>query len=142
MRFWDSSAVMALLVLEPQTARMTELLQEDQAMAVWWSCRIECTSGIRRRERAGTMNSEISAKSLLRLDAIAGGWSEILPGNRLRSHAERLLATHPLRAADALQLAAAIEWRRDPGAKPDFVCLDDRLTDAASREGFRCLPVS
>jgi uncharacterized protein len=44
---------------------------------------------------------------------------------------------HPLRAADALQLAAAVvAAERDPPSL-EFVSLDDRLLEAASREGFR-----
>lgn len=62
------------------------------------------------------------------------------PTNKLRSLAGRLLAVHPLRAADALQLAAALRWCEDePGGKA-FVCLDDRLRAAARREGFSPIP--
>jgi len=64
----------------------------------------------------------------------------ITPTAVLRDRAGRLLRSHPLRAGDALQLAAALAWAEDaPGADP-FVCLDDRLRDAASREGFQTLP--
>ncbi len=48
----------------------------------------------------------------------------------------RLLRTHSLRAADALQLAAA---RAASEERPDtlpFVTLDERLALAAQREGF------
>jgi hypothetical protein len=51
----------------------------------------------------------------------------------------RLLRVHPLRAADSLQLAAAVVASEgDPGELP-FVCLDEKLAQAASREGFVCL---
>ena len=65
---------------------------------------------------------------------------KVLPGERLREVAERMLRVHPLRAADALQLAAALVWSRD---RPDgrvFVSCDERLRDAAGREGFTVLP--
>jgi len=58
----------------------------------------------------------------------------------VRARAARLLSLHPLRAADALQLAAALVWCRERTAEAPFVCLDDRLRLAAAREGFRVLP--
>jgi hypothetical protein len=42
-----------------------------------------------------------------------------------------------LRAADALQLAGAVIAAEHEPRSMDFVCLDDRLAEAASREGFR-----
>ena len=47
----------------------------------------------------------------------------------------RVLRVHPLRAADALQLAAALEWSGG-AASGMFITYDERLRDAASREGF------
>jgi len=58
----------------------------------------------------------------------------------VRSHALRLLHTYSLRAADALQLGAAlVACDEKPEALP-FVCIDDRLRNAARKEGFRVLP--
>ena len=75
--------------------------------------------------------------ALERLRAISEQWNEVAPGEAVRAIAQRLLRVHPLRAVDALQLAAAIVAAgRDP-ASLEFVCLDDRLADAATREGFR-----
>ncbi len=64
----------------------------------------------------------------------------MLPSEALRAQAERALAVHPLSAADALQLASALTWRREPARSAELVCLDERLRDAASREGFALLP--
>ncbi len=47
--------------------------------------------------------------------------------------------THPLRAADALQLGAAIVAADGDTASLEFVTLDRRLADAALREGFPTL---
>ncbi|HSJ25022.1 MAG TPA: hypothetical protein VK929_10160 [Longimicrobiales bacterium] len=57
----------------------------------------------------------------------------------VRTTAMRLLRTHPLRAADALQLAAALAWAPAP-AGDVFVTLDERLATAATLEGFTVLP--
>jgi predicted nucleic acid-binding protein len=70
------------------------------------------------------------------LDALSEGWIEVVASNAVRGAAERAVAVHSLRAADALQLAAAITWRSGDPAGAGFVCLDERLADAASREGF------
>ena len=50
------------------------------------------------------------------------------------------LLLHPLRAADAMQLAAAIVWANGQATGHEFVCLDHRLREAAQREGFTVLP--
>jgi hypothetical protein len=62
------------------------------------------------------------------------------PTDDVRIHALRVLRLHPLRAADALQLAAAIVWCRARPYGAAFVCLDDRLRGAAAREGFTVEP--
>jgi hypothetical protein len=54
----------------------------------------------------------------------------------VRERAERLLRVHPLRAADALQLAAALLVFGDKPRGRSFVTLDDALLQAARREGF------
>ncbi len=60
----------------------------------------------------------------------------------MRDQAGRLLRLHPLRAADALQLAAAIiACEHQPESLP-LVTLDQRLAEAARREGFAVLPQS
>ena len=109
-------------------------------MVAWWGTRIECVSAIRRHERTGVFASAETRKATGILEALSSTWSEVQPGEALRARAERALAVHPLRAGDALQLAAAITWRGDSSERHEFVCLDERLRDAASREGFALLP--
>ena len=59
---------------------------------------------------------------------------------RTRKSAIRILRVHPLRAADALQLAAAIAAAEDNPATLPFVTFDDRLGQAAARDGFVVVP--
>jgi len=47
-----------------------------------------------------------------------------------------LLARHPLRAGDALQLASCLELRRRLRHPISFVAFDDRLREAARKEGL------
>jgi hypothetical protein len=76
------------------------------------------------------------------LQQLASGWSEIEPIQAVRQAAERFLRVHPLRAADALQLAAAyLASDRNP-ATLEFVTLDDRLAGAAQKEGFAVLEIA
>jgi hypothetical protein len=137
MRFWDSSAVVALLAAEETRARAVASLADDPVMLVWWATPVECASAIARRERDGSLSGPEVLAALELLDALAAAWSEILPSAQIRAMAQRLLRLHPLRAADALQLAAAVIAAEHEPRTLDFVCLDDRLAAAASREGFR-----
>jgi len=139
MRFWDSSAVLPLLVDEPRTAAMVALQVEDPAAAVWWLTPVECWSALGRLERERRLTEDgVTAAARLLAEA-ARRWTEVPPIDRVRDQAARLVRLHPLRAADALQLAAALVLSDfDPGTLP-FVTLDDRLASAARREGFEVL---
>jgi hypothetical protein len=137
MKFWDSSAVVPLLVDEADQKHARGQLERDPVMLVWWGTPIECVSALARRERDGSLDSDGIRIALARLRALSEQWHEVLPTATLRSVAERMLRVHPLRAGDALQLAAAlVAAERDPPSL-EFVSLDDRLQEAASKEGFR-----
>lgn len=140
MRFWDTSAILPVLVVEPGTAAVRTLLERDPAIAVWWATRVECSSALARRQRDEQLGNAAARDSRRVLAAIAKEWTEVNPTEPLRKRAERLLTTHAIRAADALQLAAALLWSRDDPDGSEFVCFDDRLCEAAAREGFQVLP--
>ena len=67
-------------------------------------------------------------------------WTVIEPSDEIRDITRRLFQNYPLRAADNLQLAAAIVWAERTPRGHEFVCLDSRLRDAAQKEGFTVLP--
>jgi predicted nucleic acid-binding protein len=137
MRFWDSSALVPLFVEERSSGDMRVLYEDDPEVLVWWSTSVECVSALARLEREGSLASDGMAAALERLDAIAAAWREVLPIADARRIAIRLLRVHALRAADALQLAAAIIASELHPATLPLVTLDDRLAAAAEREGFR-----
>lgn len=137
MRFWESSAVVPLLVAERDSDATLALLERDPGMVVWWGTTIECVSAIARREREGALKGRAASAAIARLDAVAASWEEVVPTEPLRSAARRLLRVHALRAADALQLAAAIVAAEHEPRSLEFACLDERLNAAANREGFR-----
>ena len=141
MRFWDSSAVVPLCVTEPRSGGARDLLKGDPALAVWWATRTECLSALTRRVREGEVTPTGYRSARRVLTALSEAWVELQPSEVIRAMAERLLAVHPLRAADAFQLAAALAWCGGRPAAHNVVTLDTRLRDAASREGFETLPV-
>ena len=137
MRFWDSSAIVPLCVEETATDRALALVNEDPEVAIWWATPVECASALARLEREAALTPADAADAFRRLDLLARSWFEIEPHDELREVARRLLRVHPLRAADALQLAAAYlaAERRPPTL--EVVTLDERLRLAALKEGFR-----
>ena len=140
MRFWDSSAVIPLCVGDPSTPMVRRLAREDEAIATWWGTVVECCSAFARRLRQGNLDAADANMARQVLESLTEGWSEVTPGREVRDQAVRLLGLHPLRAADALQLAAALVWADRRPVGRHFVCLDTRLRDAARAEGFTVLP--
>lgn len=137
MKFWDASAIVPLLVDEPPRESLLDLLEGDPLVLVWWGTPLECTSAVARREREQSLTMAEAAKAIERMRALVGEWQEVLPSEPVRTMAQRLLRVHPLRAADSLQLAAAIIASEQDPTSLDFVSLDERLNAAAGREGFR-----
>ena len=137
MRFWDSSAIVPLLVAEPSTAEAIAELERDPDMIVWWATEVECVSALARLEREAHLPSPGMTVAIERLDALIGAWQEVQPVDRIRQTAERLLRVHGLRAGDAFQLGAAISAAEDQPASLDIVTFDERLAMAAEREGFK-----
>lgn len=77
---------------------------------------------------------------MLSFDRLFEGVHAVALADPVRARAKRLLSVHALRAADSLQLGAALTAVEDEPFGWGFVCLDERLSEAASREGFRVLP--
>ena len=137
MRFWDSSAIVPLLVDERATRPVIAEFARDPDMLVWWATDVECVSALARLEREGTLPGSAMTAAMARLDALGLAWHEVQPSGRVRQLSIRLLRTHALRAADAFQLAAALVAGEDQPTTLPFVTLDARLAEAAGREGFR-----
>lgn len=141
MSFWDSSALVPLLVAQEKSKVLEKLAKASVTMHVWWGSSVECTSAICRLEREGAITSDQSVLAFNRLHELADSFNEVSAQQAVRRTAVRLLRTHPLRAADALQLAAAIQAAEGRPETLDFVCLDSRLCEAAEREGFRVVGI-
>jgi uncharacterized protein len=139
VKFWDASAIVPLLRSERWTLAVRDALAGDPQIVVWWGTSVECVSAVARLERDGDLDVAGSTNALEMLVELQLSWTEIEPSERLRAQAMRLLRVHELRAADSLQLAAAlVAAEQDPRSMP-LVTLDERLARAARREGFSVL---
>jgi hypothetical protein len=134
--FWDASAVVPLCCLQPQTQAARQARRLFPQLVTWWATSVECNSALRRLERAQELTARETQQALQELDRLRLRWTEVSPLEEIKSLAERLLGSYPLRAADSLQLAAALIWsNRHPRGKT-FVSGDEKLLEAAEREGF------
>ena len=141
MKFWDASAIVPLLVTEPTTRTVQSLAEKDPTMLVWWATEVECASAITCLERDAALDDTAMTQAFQRLRQLAQTWHEVDPSDPIREAAVRFLRVHPLRAAEALQLAAAfIAAERRPSSL-EIVTLDDRLAAAARKEGFALIEV-
>ena len=140
MKFWDSSAIIPLCVKERASEVVKYLIKGDEDVVVWWTTRNECISALCRRWREGALSSSDEALARAVLSVLVAAWSEVQPTDGVRVRAERLLSIHPLKAADAFQLAAALVWAHEMPRGLDLVCLDQNLREAAVKEGFSILP--
>ena len=140
MRYWDASALVPLVVDETESDRVRGWLAEDGHIVTWAWTRTEIVSAIERRTREGLLSRLQRREVLGRFDDLAGQWDEVTAMLAVRSRANSLLARHPLRAADAGQLGAALLVHEQSAEPLTFVCLDQRLSSAAELEGLRILP--
>jgi predicted nucleic acid-binding protein len=133
--FWDSSALIPLCVSQPQTAT-ARLLYESYRIVTWRGTQVEIMSGLTRLDRTAAITHDRFligkqiAKEIMR-DWISVGSIESIAGN-----ACLLLELYPLRAADALQLAAALAWCEGRPKGNVFLTFDNRLAEAAELAGF------
>ena len=137
MRYWDASALVPLVISEPSSESVRAWLSDDEGIVTWAWTRVEITSAVERRARQGQLSRAQRRAALDRFEALGESWDEVTDVLAVRSRAIALLARHPLRAADAAQLASALLVSEQVADGFTFVCLDETLTLAAEREGLR-----
>lgn len=138
MRYWDASMLVCLCVEESDTRAARRLAAGG--IATWSVSAVEIASALERRSREAALDAHGRAMARAALAELMASWTEITSLTAVRERALRLVATHALRAADAMQLAAALVAVSDRPAGHEFVCADARLREAAAREGFEVLP--
>jgi predicted nucleic acid-binding protein len=137
MRFWDSSALVPLFVAQKSTTRARALQADDPECVVWVLSDVEVRSALARLQRADALTAE---DVLVASDELERAWDSfhvVSLVDPVKQRAKRLLGLHELRAANALQLAAALTATADQPSGVEFVSYDERLNAAARREGFR-----
>lgn len=139
MNFWDTSAIVPLLVQEADTATREEQLRKVSEVVTWWGTRVECVSALCRRERENALSPQAVQAAMARLEALDRQWLVVTPSPVILLRAERLLRLHPLRAADALQLAASLLASGEEPHNCTFHTADSQLAQAARTEGFTVL---
>lgn len=140
MRYWDASALVALHVEQTATSRVRHLYAADPEVLTWLLSDVEVRSGIARLGRDGAMNPAEVQTAIARIEAFWEGVHQVSLVEAVKLRAKRLLGVHALRAADALQLGAALAGVYDDPRGWEFVCLDRGLGAAAQREGFAVVP--
>lgn len=138
--FWDASAIIPLCA-ETQASRIADKLFQQYEMFIWWGTPVEVRSALARLLRMGQLTTARLSKSLDCVDDLNRHWQEIEPSISLRAFAEELPQRYGLRAADALQLAAAWTWTMHRPANRRFVSGDQKLLDAARKMGFHAIAV-
>ena len=136
MKFWDTSAIVPLLVEQASTTKMAGL-GEGRSVAdrMVGHGRRMCLCTCPPRTAGGARWP--SCKSAFeRLAQWTASWQEVESSDLVRETAIRLLRVHALRAADSLQLAAAFVAAEGRPPTLELVTLDDRLALAAQKEGF------
>ena len=139
MRFWDSSAIVPLLIQQPASDRADAWFAEDRDVAMWTLSPAEITSALWRLVREDKLSEDLARSAESRADELAAASHVVMDVGGTARVARRLLRVHALTAADALQLGAALVWSgNDPSGKAIHT-LDRRLAAAAQREGFEVL---
>jgi predicted nucleic acid-binding protein len=133
--FWDASALVPLCVIQGITPSVISLYKSYPAV-VWWGTPVEIASALARLVRTREISSNEWAKARQVAMALADEWSVIQPSNALRDHATRLVDRYDLKAADATQLAAALDWCENAPRGEIFLTADQKLREAAVLSGF------
>jgi predicted nucleic acid-binding protein len=138
VQYWDASALVSLCIDEDDSATLRRLVKAG--LVTWSLSAVEIASAIERRRRDGSLTQAEHAAARTGLRDLAAAWTEIAALGPVHDRALWLVATHALRAADAMQLGAALVAVADRPGGHAFVCVDRRLRDAGLREGFHLLP--
>jgi predicted nucleic acid-binding protein len=139
MQFWDSSALLPLVVQQPPfSERCRRLFRVRTPRAVAFLARIECRSAIERLVRERALHPATRRRSLTKIDTLIAAFDVVAFSADVEAHALALLHRHALRSLDALQLGCAqsLAARGETDAMPELVCCDRRLGEAAAAEGY------
>ena len=121
---------------EKETRYCLKTLSNDQEILVWCLSKVEVISALCRRVREYAFGEEEFQKAKRHLNDLIERAYEVKAIEKVRARALRLLEVHPLRAADACQLAAVTVATQEDPNRLSLVCFDQNLKNAAVKEGF------
>lgn len=140
--YLETSALVKLYVREPGSERLLEMAAGSEAhrFAILALAQAEFHSAVRRRQRAGDLESQVASDLLERFDLqLRTRFLRQIVSDPVLDLACELIERHPLRAYDSLQLAGCMILRAAAPEPPVFVCVDQRLLQAAEVEGVMWL---
>ena len=140
MKFWDTSAIIPIIIEQSYSAEIKQILKTDPHMIVFWGTIVESLSALSRLQREHFLDDTSFKHASGLLETLIRNWTEILPGNDLREQAIRIVSVHGLKTLDSLQLSAALIWTNKRPVNNSIVSLDKQLRTAAGKEGFIVLP--
>jgi uncharacterized protein with PIN domain len=139
MQFWDTSALIPLMIEEAASGLMRGFLAEDGAIGVSAITPLEITSTLWRRRHAGLLTIEAHHQADVIFAELSARWSLMAQNTLILRAALDVVTRHPLRTLDAMQLGAAMVMTDTP-AFLTIVTLDQDLAAAARDEGFTVIP--
>ena len=143
MEFWDSSALLPLVVHQRAFSLLCRrALVGSGPRAVAFLARIECRSGLARLVRDGVLTDAERDRASRALDALLARFDVVAFSSTVEQHALDLLVRHGLRALDAMQLGCALALRAGRHTlRVSLACCDRRLARAARGEQLDLLIV-
>ena len=91
MRYWDSSALVALHIEQKETAQVRDLYARDPEVLTWVLSDVEVRSGIVRLGRDGAMNPAEVQTAIARVETFWESVHEISLVEAVKPRAKRLL---------------------------------------------------
>ncbi len=136
--YLETSALVKLYIREAGTDRLLQLASNsaENRFAVLALSQVEFRSAIRRRQRAGDIDSKIASLVLDRFDQhLEARFLRQVLSDSVLDVASEMIDRYALRAYDAVQLAGCLALKTTVGAEPPaFVCSDQQLLEAARSE--------
>ncbi len=138
--YMDTSAMVKLYLSEPGSEASLRLWRESQGITVSAVGYAELVAAFHRKRREGIVSREGLTRAIR---SFKSDWDsvQVVPVSpQLNRRIDRLVADHPLRGFDTIHLASALTVRDAVGEELLFVSADQRLLEAAQKEGLNVYP--
>jgi predicted nucleic acid-binding protein len=139
MVYFDSSAVVALYVAQAISPNARSTRRTAGALATSWLTYAEVLATLRLMGRRRLLTTASEQLAISRFLVDWSSFQRLLLDRRVAAHVRRLLSAHPLKGADAVQLASALILARraaDGGVPFSFATDNRTLARAAMAEGL------